>query len=783
MKLDKVFLLAGLSFLLGDFCGLNGFMSGVFLKVGIFVFLIAMIIISVYKKKSLNSHYFIFVTFFFLIGCIIGFKANVIPEDSIAHFVGQRGVVTSEVVYNSFQHHSDDYASFVLRAKYFTTGDKTLTTSGKIKVGLSQMPAENQFKAGDVISVGGELKPLSSFYNPGSKDMVAYNNRQDIYARVVSKYDKVVIDRKNNFFGGLEKFLQMVKENMQKSMPQKDQQLLFAMIFGGYSDIDDITIDNFSTVGLVHILSVSGAHVAMIAGFSLYLLRKIGLGSKKSTVITCCCIVFYAALAGFSLPVVRAVVMCIALLVGLLLERRSNKSNIFIIICILMLIYEPRWLFDISFQLSFLAVAGIIYLSEPIKEKLSFLPNVVSSGLSITLSVQISTLPLVAYYFYQIPLLSFLANLLILPILELCLLVSLVGLFVYLVLPVIGSVLFIVASLLLGIAVRFTELLASFDLAVFFIPNMPDWFWICYYLMVMLFFSLLPIYTSFKIRKIVFASFVVIVIFLVFIGSTGNHFAVHYIDVGQGEASLIITPNKKAILIDTGVKNDYSSYDVGKYVIVPYLRHYGIHKIELLVLSHGHSDHAGGAAAIARQISIAQIWLPNEKTSDAVERLLLVAGGKNKTMYNNQEIVIDDVKVKVIYAADLGYLPQKKNNETSAVVEVEYLGKIFLFTGDATREIEMKVEPLLGKIDVLSVSHHGSSSSSGESFIKKIKPDISVISAASNNRYGHPSLKTLKTLYKNGSQVARTDKDGAIVVRFEKDDLVWYGYKKSPMSF
>ena len=784
MMLEKVFFLAVLAFVLGDFLVLSDYLTGVNLKVVVVIPFCLVVCAWVRKNLDIRFCYAIFVVIFLFMGFLVGSNVHKVSDDSILHFVEQRGIVTGEVVYNSWQSYDNGYAGFVLQVQSFTVGEKTVIASGKLKVRLSKVPESVQFTAGSIISLGGEIKTLTTLYNPGSKNMIDYNYRQDIYGRITAKYDNVAVVERKTFFSELEKFLQKTKYNMQQVMPKDDQSVLLAMIFGGYTDIDDITIESFSTVGLIHILSVSGAHVAMLVGFVLWLTGKVRLGRKKSTILAVFFISFYAVLCGLSVPVVRSVIMGIALLIGLLLDRKANVSNILGIICILFLLYEPRWLFDITFQLSFLAVAGLFYLSPRIQEKLAFLPDFISTGLAITLAVQIATLPFIAFYFYKISLLAAIANILILPLLELCLLFSLFALFFYMLAPIIGSFVFICSSLLLGVAVRLAEFLAGFDFALFFIPYLPEWFWICYYIVVLICFSLLPLSFSGKVRKVVLTSFLVFVSIFAVVNSTGNQFSVHFIDVGQGDACLVITPNKKAILLDTGVKSDYSDYDAGKQIIVPYLRHYGIKKINLMVLSHGHNDHAGGAASIAKQIPVRELWLPNEEASSSVERLLAVAKDSNKlTMDDKQTAIIDGVEVKVIYAADLGYLPKKKNNETSAVVKVSYANKSFLFTGDATQEIEQKITTLLDKIDVLKVSHHGAKSSSDEAFIKKIKPDIAVISVAANNVYGHPALKTLKTLYKNGSKVARTDHDGAVLVKLENDKLVWYGYRKNPRVF
>ncbi|MDR3348188.1 MAG: DNA internalization-related competence protein ComEC/Rec2 [Acidaminococcales bacterium] len=724
--------------------------------------------------------------FFFASGLLIGTNANAPAPDSVFYLAGRTGVITGSVVPGTWRAGRAGYAAFLLQSASFHAQGATGAQSGNLRITLRRVPEGARLKAGDIVSIGGEIRPLSGFANPGGIDTVAYERRRDVYGRVSADYEDIAVaENETSLAARAEGWLGGLKDAAGKILPPSDRAIIFGMLFGGQEGIDGEIIQDFSTTGLIHILSVSGAHVAMIAGFVGWLLGRCRLNRKKAAPFVIAAIWFYALLSSFSIPVIRSAAMGTAVLVGRLFGRKADSGAILAFVLLLSLIYEPRWIFSISLQLSFLAAAGIIYIYPPLKAKLDVLPEMPAAALALTLSAQIATLPFLANYFYQISLVAFLANILILPLLEGCLVAAFFALPFLYILPPVGSLVFIAAGLLLGIALRLAEFIAAFPFAALSVPYLPPLLWSCYYLALLSAFDWLPGGFTKRGRLIICGgALCAVLIGFLWRSDTGGRLAVHFMDVGQGDAALVITPRKRAILIDAGGRGFSGGYDAGERVVLPYLKYYGLKELQLLILSHGHDDHAGGAAAVAKSLPVREIWLPAGQVSDDVERLLKnSAHSKKVVMAEGTATIIDDAKIKVIYAPDSLYAARKKTAETSAVIKLSYQGRDFLFTGDITAATEREIAPLAGQISVLKVAHHGSGASSDPLFIGTLNPELSVISVGGGNRYGHPSYETLERLSRQGCATLRTDFNGAVLVEVTNGALKWHTYKQNPEHF
>ncbi len=784
MSIRVLFFWGLVLFVVGDFLGLKEY---VFLSTGLWCVAIGtvMLILSLFlRKKDKLFCYCGFVVFLLAMGIIIGVNANKISDDNIANFIYKDGILTGTVVPGSWQKDEEDGAKFLLQTRLLSIDSENKPVSGMVNIHVRKIPDGEKIEANSTISFFCQVKPIYANYNPGGIDRVWQLNNRGIFAQASVNFSYVAVskERSISFDLVLKELLASFKENIGNVMPANQQAIVFAMMFGGYKGIDEQTIADFSDTGLIHILSVSGTHVAIIISFIVWLCRRFKLGSKTTFLLAGLLIGFYAFLSSLSIPVVRASLMAIMILFAKTLDRKIDTGSLLGMVCLLALIYKPTWLLDISFQLSFVASAGLIYLYPPIKSKIDFSPDFISSAISLTLAVQLALAPFLATYFNQISLLSFIANIIVLPVLELCLLASLIGLPLFYILKPLGSIIFVFVSFALDIVVKTVEFLANFSFAIIPIMHMPFWLWICYYLFLFVLFGFLPFYVK-RNTRIVLCSLIFAFCSLTYITKVYNSqgFMVHFIDVGQGDASLILTPNKKAILLDTGPSGIYNNFDTGKSIIVPYLKYYGVNTLDLLILSHGHKDHAGGAASIAKSVQIKDVWLSEEKQSDDIKRLLNFAANSNTIIVKSGfETTIDGVNIKVLYSPELS---QKVRLENSTIIKMEFADKKFLFMGDADKITEDITMDLTEQVDVLKVAHHGSKNSSNPLFIAKTNPSLAVISVASNNSYGHPNDKVIKRFEKQGAKIARTDKDGAILVKIKDDKLYWYGYKENKEIF
>ena len=264
----------------------------------------------------------------------------------------------------------------------------------------------------------------------------------------------------------------------------------------------------------------------------------------------------------------------------------------------------------------------------------------------------------------------------------------------------------------------------------------------------------------------------VIIVFILLLCCSCNKYkeflSIHIIDVGQGDCILIKTPENKNILVDGGDENSYK-------IIKSYLKLNKIKNIDMIIVTHFDKDHIGSLDEIINYFDVNKIYAPNQVgNSNSYSNLLSACKNKNLNLNyltKNDSIKIDsNVKLDILSPSYI----QENSNANSIVFNLKYFDMDFLFTGDSeeTNEIDIVNSYDLNDIDFLKVSHHGSSSSSSENFIKEVSPSIAAISCGYKNQYGHPHQSTLDTLNKYNVKAIRTDING---------DLVFYsdGYKIS----
>ena len=238
---------------------------------------------------------------------------------------------------------------------------------------------------------------------------------------------------------------------------------------------------------------------------------------------------------------------------------------------------------------------------------------------------------------------------------------------------------------------------------------------------------------------------------------------VHFIDVGQGDSTLIITPDKKTVLIDAG-DEQHSSRTTG------YIKSQGIDKLDLVIATHPDADHIGGMDKIIKNFDIGMFSMPlvskDTKQYKEIKQELKNKKLKNKPLYTGDGLSIGkDVKLQILS-------PQKNKtysdtNEYSIVARLLYKEVSFLFMADATMENEIAIINDFDDIraDVLKLGHHGSSTSTSDYFLGKVNPSIGVISCGKNNKYGHPHKEVMNLLEKYNIMIFRTDKQGSIVLK------------------
>ena len=334
----------------------------------------------------------------------------------------------------------------------------------------------------------------------------------------------------------------------------------------------------------------------------------------------------------------------------------------------------------------------------------------------------------------------------------------------------ISNILFLSADFILSYCNQFILYLAKIPLSNIYIPTFNIFTSLIYYLIIGLSLNLKSrhyLYVKLLQYKFYFICLCIILCSLIlFLFNQPKALQLHFIDVGQGDACLIITPHHHSVLIDTGGSLN-SDYDIGSRVDIPYLHHYGITSIDYLVLSHLDADHSGGASSILQKIPVKHLIISNEGLSNYAQALQLPL---NNPILNNAIVAKEDMSFTLdninfqFLQPDIKQL--KSSNEASNVLKLTYHDFSALFMGDLPQTNEHKLiasHPHL-QSTILKIAHHGSKTSSSEEFLRAVNPQLAIISVGKYNHFNHPSPEVLTRLQQLSINTLRTDEQGAIVI-------------------
>ncbi|MDT8901981.1 DNA internalization-related competence protein ComEC/Rec2 [Anaeroselena agilis] len=718
---------------------------------------------------------------FFVAGMLRYGGAEVISPYDVSRFAGR--TVTLHGAVDGLPRWADvDHETVIVRyvvaAAAVDVGQGGLEpVAGKVVVSFRQPRRAAVAAYGDRVSVRGRVDILRGYNNPGQADVAAVYRLEGVTARMTARAGdfRAAPGGDSSPMAMVAGWRQMMTEFIRATVAADDAAVISGVLFGGYAGIKREVVRDFAATGLVHILSVSGAHIALVAGAVLWAGARLGLRRAKTAGLAAAAVIVYALLAGLTPPVLRSAVMGLAALAAVVLGRDRDTLQALALAALGMLAWQPALLFDISFQLSFGAALGLVLLYPPTAAALSFLPPWLAGPLAATAAAQLGVVPLLLWYFSSLPPASFVANIVILPVIEAVVVAGLLAVLAAPLLPLVGKLLLVFCAQLVGVAVKLAAWLSAVPGATLHFPAMGVAAGTAYYFVLAWAYGLLPRLPgpAAIVRRWPRRAAAVLALFIVVYFGYANYprpLAVHFIDVGQGDATLIVTPHRRAVLIDAGGGREFGGFDVGERVVVPYLRHYGVTALDYLVLTHGHQDHAGGAAAVVAALPVRTVLVPQDEPAAPVRAVLRVTGGRGVVpAYAGQSILLDDVSIRVVQAPGEGRVGR---GEESTVVLVEYGRHRFLVTGDlGGREEHMLAGRVPGAGGVLKVSHHGARSATTPELLAAFQPDYAVISAGHANRFGHPHPEALQRLAARGVAVYRTDRDGAVVFRSDGREL------------
>jgi len=739
-----------------------------------------------------NSKRMLFTTMIALLFYAIGFiEFLYVKESSIKKFEGFYGEnVTIRGFIDSYRDINGAKVSYRVKTVEITSGNVTRRISGKVLFTTLNDENSLKFEYGREVIISGKLNMPSGERNPGGFNYRDYLARSGVSATIFSKSESVKTgeENKGNFLvkAGINIRDKMV-ETVGKCLPEQHAGLLSAMLVGYREGLSKEMEEEFSDAGISHIIAVSGTHVVFIMAPLLLIFKKTHLNEKVANIIIIIILIMFVFITGFQASVLRAVIMGVVMLVGRIIRRETDIYTSLSFAAMLLLLYNPFNLFDIGFQLSFAATLSLVLFYKSVSEiikrmtdrlKLSFIPDIITDNLAITLAAQAGVLPLTVLYFNKISTFSVITNLLVVPLLPaitilgfIMVIISFISLFLFQLMANINCI-------LLSFILLITKVNSSLPFSAVRIATPPFLFLVIYYLVVFLLLLYRPVFK--KIRPVHYAAVFTVVIISIFICVISTaRLTVAFIDVGQGDAALIRTYSGKTVLIDGGGSSGgvRSETNMGDSVVIPFLLDFGITKIDLVVATHGHSDHIEGLEPVIESLDVRGIAIPKYNDKDEFSKILTEAEKKGipvVRLERGSNIKLDDKTYMKVLNPDRDYaMYDLALNNSSLVIKLLYENVSFLFTGDIEKEIEkhMVDKGIDLKADIIKVAHHGSDTSSTLEFIKEVNPKAAVISVGKNN-FGHPSPAVLKAYGDFGIPVFRTDESGAILV-FSDGKKIW----------
>jgi len=674
--------------------------------------------------------------------------------------------------------------SVVLDIETLTTGGIERPMAGRARIEVAGMGAPEgarhfEIADGDRLSVWATLRTPRGFGNPGSLDVAAHARRRGIHAFGYCKSARLLRVLGPADVGwprfAASRVRRWARRAFEASMlPGPEQGLARAMVLGDRTGVDDETAESFRVAGTYHILAISGAQVALVAGILAVLLARAGAGPGLSAVVIPLSLAFYAQLVGGDAPVVRAAVMAAVLVVGRALDLDADLANLLGLAALVLLVHRPSAVADVGFQLSFGATLGILLLTPALVERLPPLPLRLELPLAASLAAQAAITPLLVFHFNRLAPAALVLNLVAVPLSAAVLLTGSLVLLAALLLPVLapwmGDLAWIAAHALLvsGRPGRWSAL----DVRA----PAPGALAVAVYVA-----GLLLLHR----RRPAAGVALVLAGAMAFALGPGaaadGRMTLTVLDVGQGDCLVLRSPRGRSWLVDAGGGFD-SRFDLGEAVVGPYLWSQGVRRLEGVVVTHAHPDHVGGLPSLLRAFRMGEVWEGVAPRRDrgyhGLDAALKDARARRRTVTRGVVTTWDDVVMRVVWPRPSGPPPWTTRNDDSVVIDVSYGAVHFLLAGD----IEDGAERCLGPApaQVLKVPHHGSRSSSGAAFIAAVGPRVAVVSAGYRNRFGHPHPAVVERLTAAGIALYRTDRDGAVTIATDGKSIWLRTFRDGP---
>ncbi|HEY8036867.1 MAG TPA: DNA internalization-related competence protein ComEC/Rec2 [Methylobacter sp.] len=641
------------------------------------------------------------------------------------------------------------------------------------KLRLSWYYPDQPIKAGQHWAFTVKLKRVHGTMNPGGFDYERWLFTEGIGATgYVRPSPKPILLGSDLAGSSISVWRQSITDQLSSILSNSPNlALIKALTIGDGNSITQEQWEVFRKTGTTHLVVISGSHIGLIAGLVYFLVLKLwartgwlGQSPQKVAAISALLVaVFYSALAGFSVPTQRSVVMLFIAMTAIVLQRNSSPFNTLAIALFVVLVLDPTAVLAAGFWLSFLAVSLIVYAVSGRLGKLGHLWGAIK--LHWFTSVGLS--PLLLLFFQQVSLIAPLANLVAVPVISLLVVpLSLLAVIIMFISSTLaGKLFYLIDPVLQGLWWLLVHL-AEIPLAS--INHAPPSYWALLFAVPGILLLLAPSGTP--------ARWLSLVMFLPLIFTDAKQpetgeIKMTLLDVGQGLSAVVQTTHH-LLVYDTGAKFSEQS-DMGQSVLLPFLRSQGVTKIDSLIISHGDNDHIGGTESLMRGIPAEKVLTSVPQQLSNYSPIECIAG---------QSWIWDEVKFTMLSPSQAFV----SENDNSCVLKIQSVHGAVLLTGDIEALAESWLVKTYGealKADVLVSPHHGSKTSSTTDFLRTVQPDYVLIPAGYRNQFGHPHKEVLARYRQAGATWLSSASSGAISVKVENNVWAVQGMRQTESKY
>jgi competence protein ComEC len=640
----------------------------------------------------------------------------------------------------------------------FRDGLRPLT--GVARVNVQDGAARLEVAQGEPLGLWAALRAPRGYASPGAFDFALDARRRGIHADGFCKSAALVSRPGGAERGGIVGLVAAWRRAARRVIvsavaPGDEQALVRAMVLGDRAGLSSEANEAFRIAGTYHVLALSGAQVALVAGLLWLLLRRLRVAPLLGAAALAAAVWLYALFVGADPPVVRAAVMAAFLALGKALDLDGDLANLLGGAAAALLLHAPSAIGDPSFQLSFAATLGILLLARAAAACLPALRFQLGTLIAVSLSAQAALLPLLAMHFHRLAPAAVLLNLLAGPLSAAVLLSGFALLLVTALLPPLAPLVADAAWTFAHWLLRSGEAARAWPWLDVRVPTPSPQQAALYVL------GLLLVARGRRAAGAA-AALGALVSLLVSGPSADGRLWLSVLDVGHGDALVLRSPAGRLLLVDAGPAS--RSFDLGEAVVGPFLWSLGARRVGGLALTHADGDHVGGAPFLVKAFAVRSVFEGAAPQRDPrYERLARALGDGPRRVSLRAGALFDwdGVAIQVV-GPPPGPPPRLAANDQSLVLKLRFRAVSLLLMGDCERVCEADLAP--GRADILKVGHHGSATSTGETLLGQARPRVALVSVGANDAFGHPGRDVLRRLAAASADTFRTDRDGTLTL-------------------